>query len=81
MRNVGAMSTWGMRYKKDFKNQILWVNYWCSVFCDKIITDNDAFDIKEHIDLIIVDQRTAQRKPKENSAVQYFQIRTCPRLH
>lgn len=43
--------------KKDYKNQLIRVNYWASVFGDKVLTDIDIFDVREHIDLMLKDQR------------------------
>jgi integrase len=36
--------------KKDYRNQLARVNYWCEVFGDRFMTDIDVFDIREYID-------------------------------
>ena len=36
--------------KKDYRNQLARVNYWCVVFGDRFMTDIDVFDIREYID-------------------------------
>ena len=36
--------------KKDYQGQIQRVNYWCQIFGDRIMSDIDIFDIREHID-------------------------------
>ncbi len=38
---------------KDYDNQMYRVNYWCSLFGNKIITDIDIFDIRDQVDLMI----------------------------
>lgn len=57
--------------KKDYTNQLLRVNYWCSIFGDRVMTDIDIFDIREHIDLMLEDQRptTVNRKKAVLSSV------------
>lgn len=39
--------------KKDYTNQILRVNYWCTVYGDHIMTDIDIFDIRGQVDLML----------------------------
>jgi integrase len=41
------LSRWN---KKDVQGQMQRVNYWCQVLGDRIITDIDIFDLREHID-------------------------------
>lgn len=36
--------------KKDYQGQMQRIDYWCSVFGDRIMTDIDIFDLREHID-------------------------------
>jgi integrase len=61
--------------KKDYANQLLRVNYWCEVFGDRIMTDIDIFDLREHIDdLLDEGQRTAtinRKKAVLSSIYQY----------
>jgi site-specific recombinase XerD len=51
------------------------VNYWCEVFGDRIMTDIDIFDLREHIDdLLDEGQRTAtinRKKAVLSSIYQY----------
>lgn len=44
------LSKWN---KKDYRNQLARVNYWCDIFGDRFMTDLDIFDIREHIDGMI----------------------------
>jgi integrase len=44
------LSRWN---KKDVQGQLQRVNYWCEVFGDRIMTDIDIFDLREHIDSMI----------------------------
>lgn len=44
------LSKWN---KKDFSGQMQRVNYWCGIFGERIITDIDIFDLREHIDRMI----------------------------
>lgn len=37
-------------HKKDYQGQMQWVDYWCQVFGDRIMTDIDIFDLREHTD-------------------------------
>jgi integrase len=39
--------------KKDYQGQLQRVNYWCAIFGDRIMTDIDIFDMREHIDSMI----------------------------
>jgi integrase len=61
--------------KKDYANQLLRVNYWCEVFGDRIMTDIDIFDLREHIDELLDEgQRTAtinRKKAVLSSIYQY----------
>jgi len=63
--------------KKDYQNQMLRVNYWCNIFGNKIITDIDIFDIREHVDTMLDDgQRptTINRKKAVLSSVLNFAL-------
>jgi len=63
--------------KKDYQNQMLRVNYWCSIFGHRIITDLDIFDIREHVDTMLEDgQRptTINRKKAVLSSVFNFAL-------
>ena len=40
------LSKWN---KKDYRNQLARVNFWCEIFGDRFMTDLDVFDIREHI--------------------------------
>ncbi|MCQ8119835.1 tyrosine-type recombinase/integrase [Methylomonas rosea] len=44
------LSRWG---KKDYKGQMQRVDYWCQFFGDRIMTDIDIFDLREHVDDMI----------------------------
>jgi len=44
---------------KDYSNQLSRVNYWCSIFGDRIITDIDIIDIREHVDSMLADGQRA----------------------
>ena len=39
--------------KKDYQGQMQRVNNWCKIFGDRIMTDIDIFDLREHIDTMI----------------------------
>lgn len=39
--------------KKGYQNQMLRVNYWCSIIGEQIITDIDIFDIRDQVDLML----------------------------
>lgn len=57
---------------KDYKNQLSRVNYWCSIFGDRIITDIDIFDVRDQVDLMLSEgQRptTVNRKKAVLSSV------------
>ncbi|CAA9892006.1 conserved hypothetical protein [Candidatus Methylobacter favarea] len=41
------LSRWN---KKDYQGQMQRIDYWCKVFGDRIMTDIDIFDLREHID-------------------------------
>jgi integrase len=44
---------------KDYTNQLSRVNYWCSVFGGRIITDIDVFDIRDQVDSMFADGQRA----------------------
>jgi integrase len=44
------LSRWN---KKDYSGQTHRVNYWCQVFGDRIMTDIDIFDLREHFDIMV----------------------------
>ena len=44
------LSRWN---KKDYSGQMQRINYWCQVFGDRIMTDIDIFDLREHIDSMV----------------------------
>ena len=44
------LSRWN---KKDYQGQMQRIDYWCKVFGDRIMTDIDIFDLREHIDSMI----------------------------
>lgn len=44
------LSKWN---KKDYQGQLQRVNYWCGVLGDRIMTDIDIFDLRDHIDSMI----------------------------
>ena len=63
--------------KKDYSNQMLRVNYWCSIFGDMIMTDIDVFDIRDHVDAMLAEgQRpvTINRKKAVLSSVFKYAI-------
>ncbi|MDD2661965.1 MAG: site-specific integrase [Methylococcales bacterium] len=45
--------------RKDVQGQMQRINYWCQVFGDRIMTDIDIFDIREHIDSMADEGRRA----------------------
>ncbi|OQK17241.1 hypothetical protein AU255_04945 [Methyloprofundus sedimenti] len=58
--------------KKDYQNQMLRVNYWCSIFGERIITDIDIFDIRDQVDLMLNEKQrpvTINRKKAVLSSV------------
>ena len=68
------LSRWN---KKDYQGQMQRVNYWCQVFGDRIMTDIDIFDIREHIDSMTDEgQRatTINRKKAVLSSVYKFAL-------
>lgn len=68
------LSRWG---KKDYQGQMQRVDYWCQFFGDRIMTDIDIFDIREHVDdLIDEGQRatTINRKKAVLSSVYKFAL-------
>ena len=61
--------------KKDYQGQMQRIDYWCKVFGDRIMTDIDIFDLREHIDSMIDEgQRTTtiNRKKAVLSSVYKF---------
>jgi integrase len=44
------LSRWN---KKDYHGQVQRVDYWCKAFGDRIMTDIDIFDLREHVDEMI----------------------------
>ncbi len=68
------LSRWS---KKDYSGQMQRINYWCQVFGDRIMTDIDIFDLREHIDSMVdEDQRatTINRKKAVLSSVYKFAL-------
>jgi integrase len=68
------LSKWN---KKDYQGQLQRVNYWCTIFGDRIMTDIDIFDLREHIDSMIEEgQRasTINRKKAVLSSVYKFAL-------
>ena len=63
--------------KKDYQGQMQRINYWCTVFGDRIMTDIDIFDLREHIDSMTDEgQRatTINRKKAVLSSVYKFAL-------
>jgi len=63
--------------KKDYSGQMERINYWCQVFDDRMMTDIDIFDLREHIDSMVDDgQRatTINRKKAVLSSVYKFAL-------
>lgn len=50
------LSRWN---KKNYQGQMQRVNYWCNAFGDRIMTDIDIFDLREHVDGMIDDGQRA----------------------
>lgn len=68
------LSRWG---KKDYQGQMQRVDYWCNIFGDRIMTDIDIFDIREHIDSMIdAGERTStiNRKKAVLSSIYKFAL-------
>ena len=68
------LSRWN---KKDYQGQMQRINYWCNVFGDRIMTDIDIFDIREHVDSMIDDGEratTINRKKAVLSSVYKFAL-------
>jgi integrase len=68
------LSRWN---KKDVQGQMQRVDYWCQVFGDRIMTDIDIFDLREHIDSLMDEgQRptTINRKKAVLSSVYKFAL-------
>ena len=68
------LSKWN---KKDYRNQMARVDYWCSIFGDRFLTDLDVFDIREHIDTMIdegIRGTTINRKKAVLSSVFKFAL-------
>jgi integrase len=63
--------------KKDYSGQMERINYWCQVFEDRMMTDIDIFDLREHIDSMVDEgQRatTINRKKAVLSSVYKFAL-------
>ena len=63
--------------KKDYQGQMERINYWCQVFDDRMMTDIDIFDLREHIDSMVDEgQRatTINRKKAVLSSVYKFAL-------
>lgn len=68
------LSRWN---KKDYQGQMQRVDYWCHAFGDRIMTDIDIFDVREHFDSMIdAGERTAtiNRKKAVLSSVYKFAL-------
>lgn len=44
------LSRWN---KKDYQGQMQRIDYWCNLFGDRIMTDIDIFDLREHVDSMV----------------------------
>ena len=63
--------------KKDYSGQMERINYWCLAFGDRMMTDIDIFDLREHIDSMVDEgQRatTINRKKAVLSSVYKFAL-------
>ena len=63
--------------KKDYQGQMQRIDYWCKVFGERIMTDIDIFDLREHIDCMMDEgQRatTINRKKAVLSSVYKFAL-------
>ncbi|QPK62875.1 site-specific integrase [Methylomonas sp. LL1] len=63
--------------KKDYQGQMQRVDYWCNAFGDRIMTDIDIFDLREHVDdMIDAGERTTtiNRKKAVLSSVYKFAL-------
>ena len=68
------LSRWN---RKDYKGQMQRVDYWCQFFGDRIMTDIDIFDLREHVDdMIDAGERasTINRKKAVLSSVYKFAL-------
>lgn len=68
------LSRWN---KKDYQGQMQRINYWCNVFGDRIMTDIDIFDLREHVDeMVDAGERasTINRKKAVLSSVYKFAL-------
>jgi len=68
------LSRWN---KKDYQGQMQRVDYWCKAFGERIMTDVDIFDLREHIDNMVDEgQRatTINRKKAVLSSVYKFAL-------
>lgn len=68
------LSRWN---KKDYQGQMQRVDYWCQFFGDRIMTDIDIFDLREHVDdMIDAGERTTtiNRKKAVLSSVYKFAL-------
>lgn len=68
------LSRWN---KKDYQGQMQRVDFWCKVFGERIMTDIDIFDLREHVDAMVDNgQRatTINRKKAVLSSVYKFAL-------
>ena len=68
------LSRWN---KKDYQGQMQRVDYWCKPFGDRIMTDIDIFDLRDHIDgMVDAGERasTINRKKAVLSSVYKFAL-------
>ena len=68
------LARWG---KKDYQGQMQRIDFWCKAFGDRIMTDIDIFDVREHIDTMVDEgQRatTINRKKAVLSSVYKFAL-------
>ncbi|MEQ1528756.1 MAG: hypothetical protein ABL925_05515 [Methylococcales bacterium] len=68
------LSRWN---KKDYQGQLQRVDYWCKFFGDRIMTDIDIFDLREHVDgMVDSGERTStiNRKKAVLSSVYKFAL-------
>ena len=71
------LSCWN---KKDYQGQMQRVNYGCQVFGDRIMTDTDIFDLREHIDTMIEDDQHATTHTAKKRCYPVFICRPKSRL-
>lgn len=68
------LSRWN---KKDYQGQMQRVDYWCKAFGERIMTDIDIFDLREHVDGMIDNGErlsTINRKKAVLSSVYKFAL-------